>query len=774
MVLDAETMLKRYANADSLLQCAFSTTRIPNSILFPNWIGDTDVFWYERCSKAGREYRMVNARDRSNEPAFDHAALADALARATGSETDKDALPISDISFSDDARSMSFTADKRFWTFDLDASDLSEIDPAPLDEVVSPNGEHIVFVKNHNLWLRDPNDNTERQLTFDGEEHYRYGAVGRAWGSPTVDERKLQAVWSSDSKRILTVQRDTRNVETLPVVHHLPGEGALRPTVDNIKIAYPGDEDVEDYRIVAIDVTDGTVVKARHAKCPTIRNSGGFLSDGLGWWSGTSETAYFVHVDRYYKSAKLVEFDTTNGETRTLFEEVSDTHIQLADNADESPTVLPLPESDELIWYSNRSGWGHLYLYSTVDGSLKRAITSGEWVVRDLVFYSRERREVFLQTSSRRDGVHPHYKDLIKVNIDTGDVTELAVGEYAYSAAHQRSFPTIIAGSFGAAAKLSNAVSPTGDYFVASHSRLDKAPESVLYDETGDVIMRLESADLSELPDGWNWPESVRFMSDDGEHEICGCIYRPSDFSEDKKYPVVSQLFSTPELCWLPEGSFACDGMFGYSFFIGAALAELGFIVVQFAGRGTTGRSKSFLDHSYGDLQRASDLSDHVSGIKRLTEKYPYMDLDRVGVVSDQGGPGGVHGLLEYPDFYKVGVAGTIHDSRLMSATLWGDKYEGPRSARTRTYPEDKVDQLRGKLLLMHSMLDTTTPPASVFRVIQALIDANKDFDMLLLPRVGHGVSNYATRRSWDYLVTHLLGAELPAEYALKGYHWAS
>ena len=149
------------------------------------------------------------------------------------------------------------------------------------------------------------------------------------------------------------------------------------------------------------------------------------------------------------------------------------------------------------------------------------------------------------------------------------------------------------------------------------------------------------------------------------------------------------------------------------------------------------------------------------------------MDLDRVGVASDQGGPGGVHGLLEYPDFYKVGVAGTIHDSRLMSATLWGDKYEGPGDSADRTYPEEKVDQLRGKLLFTHSMLDTTTPPASAFRVIQALIDANKDFDMLLLPRVGHGVSNYATRRSWDYLVTHLLGVEPPCEYDLKGYHWA-
>ena len=773
MSIDVNNMAQRYSNAESLLQGSFSPNKFPNSILFPNWIGESDVFWYERFSATGREYRVVSARDQKNVVAFDHGKLASALADVSGEGVDCEKLPITHVSFQLDPTIVAFQAFKKSWTYKPDMDQLEEVSISSDADSVSPDGKHAVFTKDYNLWLRHMPSGEERQLTFDGEEFFSYATAGRAWGSPMADDNKLQVVWSPNSKQILTVKRDRRKVKSLPVLHNLPKDGELRPKVEYVKIAYPGDDHVEEYKILAIDVATGAIAEAVHDSIAVIRNSGGFFSDNLGWWRKDSKAAYFVDVDRYYKSAKVVEFDLTSGATKTQFEETTDTHLQLSDNADESPSLLPLPESDEIIWYSNCSGWGHLYLYSTEDGALKNKITSGDWVVRDIVHYDKERREIYVQTSSRRKGVRPHNKDLIKVKIDTGNVTELASGKYTYFAAHGRSVVTNMAAFFGAAAVRPNAISPTGNFFVVTRSCLDEAPESILFDKAGTKVMPLECADLSALPDNWRWPESIKVLSDDGETEIDGCVYRPSTFSEDESYPVLSQVFNTPELCWMPEGSFGCDGLGGFPFFVGAALAELGFIVVQFVGRGTTGRSKVFLDGSYGCLEDASTLADHVSGIKQLAEKYPYMDLERVGVISDQGGPGGIQGLLDFPDFYKVGVASTIHDSRVMSAPLWGDKFEGPVASNRRVFPEEKVDQLRGKLFIIHGLLDTTSPPAGAFRVIEALKKANKNFDMLLLPSLGHDISNYATRRSWDYLVTHLLGAEPPHEYPLKGYHWS-
>ena len=772
MLVDRDTVTERYARAETFLQRVFSLKTTPNSILFPKWIGETDTFWYERYSKNGREYRLVDARENTNTEAFDHGNLAFLLAEISGEDVDPNNLPITQVRLQIEPFRVSFRAFDKSWIYKCEVAALEQLSVSTETGLVSPDSAYAVFRKEHDLWLRDIESGEEKPLTFDGEEHFCYGAVGLAWAHPTTDTTKLQAVWSPDSKKILTVQRDSRRVKTLPVLHNLPKDGGIRPTVKNVKVAYPGDEHVEDYRVLAIDVSTGEITEAAHERTPTIRNSGGFFSDNLGWWNDDSKIAYFVHVDRYYKCARLIEFDVTSGATETLFEEKTRTQLQLSDNADESPNVLPMPGTDELIWYSCRSGWAHLYLYNTKNGELKRSITSGEWTVRDIVHYDPKNRDLYLQTSSRQKPCHRNHKDLIKVNIDSAEIRELASPEYTNYAAREGSFPTILATSFGAETGSANAISPSGNFFVVTRSRLDKAPVSILCDAGGREIMQLETADLTDLPDNWRWPESIKTVADDGETEIHGCLYRPSTFSENETYPVLNQVFNSPELPWMPEGSFACDGMFGFSYYVGAALAELGFIVVQFAGRGTTGRSKEFLDASYGWAEDSSNLSDHVAGIKQLAETRPYMDLDRVGIISDQGGPGGVQGLLDYPDFYKVGVTSTIHDSRLMSATMWGDKFEGPIRSEGRVFPEEKADQLRGKLLITHSMLDTTTPPASAFRVIEALKKANKNFDMLFMPCQGHDISNYVTRRSWDYLVTHLLGEEPPHEYPLKGYHW--
>ena len=266
----------------------------------------------------------------------------------------------------------------------------------------------------------------------------------------------------------------------------------------------------------------------------------------------------------------------------------------------------------------------------------------------------------------------------------------------------------------------------------------------------------------------WKFPEPVTLLAADGKTDLYGLLFRPSTFSPDKSYPIVSYGFNTPELPRVPKGSFSNGSACGRYYLEAAALAELGFIVVQIDARGTPYRSKAFQDESYGWAESAGNLDDHVSGIQQLAEQYPFMDLKRVGICSLGGGVGAVQGLLQYPEFFKVGVAGMLHDSRLMAAPMWSDKYEGVQGPDFNyKYPEAYVENLKGKLLLIHGMLDFCTLPANVFRLVDALQKSNKDFDMLLLPSLGHGHSSYPVRRAWDYLVSHLQGITPPKEFNL-------
>ena len=257
-------------------------------------------------------------------------------------------------------------------------------------------------------------------------------------------------------------------------------------------------------------------------------------------------------------------------------------------------------------------------------------------------------------------------------------------------------------------------------------------------------------------------------LAADGKTDIYGLIYRPSDFSPDHSYPVINETFNTPDMPWVPKGSFSNNLIYGKGYLEAAAWAELGFIVVQVDGRGASFRNKAFQDQSYGWIESGSHFDDHVAGIQQLAQRYPYMDLERVGLVSLMGGTGAVQGLLQYPDFYQVGANGMMHDSRLMSTSMWSDKYEGLAGPEPQyRYPEAYADKLQGKLLMVGGMSDYTCTPSNTFRMVEAFQKANKDFDLMLLPNLGHANSGYLTRRAWDYLVKHLLEIEPPQDFKL-------
>lgn len=764
-----EAMDARYDRAATLLRGMHSTELVKNDILFPHWIENSNCFWYQRSLTSGKQYRLVNARTLSNEVAFDHCALGDALADVVGDLVNSEDLPIGQVVIKPSCSQVIFTAFDKRWLFDPIQGNCIEINAMPDSSVKSPDGRQAVFTRGSNLWLYDSISGEERVLTEDGKSDFAYAAEGEGYGASSDPwGKRAQVIWAPDGKRVFSVIRDTRLVKTLPIVHHVPADGSIRPKVDYRKIAFPGDENVPRYHLFIIDVESGNIEYLQYPPIPVLNNGRGFFNDGMGWWSMDSQRVYFVDQTRDYRTIKVVECDIDAGESRVLFMETGKTNLSLAPSIYDSPVFVPIPESNELIWWSERTGWGHLYLYNLETGVLKKTLTNGEWLVRDVLKFDPIRRELFFQAAGREINRDPYYRELCRVNIDSGDITSIISSDHDHFVASRKSLTVFNAKAFGFDVDTTAGLSPDGEYVVVTRSRADELPQSLLFDRNGHQLLDIEPADISALPKDWRWPEPVKLTAADGKTDIYGLVFRPSDFSPEHSYPILVSGHYLPDTTVVAKGSFHNQVFFGTFYFNEMALAELGFIVVQIDGRGTPYRSKEFMDESYGCIFSASNMDDEITGIRQLAKRFAYMDLDRVGVICSIGGPGAVLALLQYPDFYKVGISTVQHDSRLMPCTMLGDKFEGPSGPfGSRPHPEELVTRLKGKLLLMHGMLDPGNPVACLFRLVEALQLANKDFDMISLPQGHHGCSNYQMRRAWDYLVTHLLNKKPPKEFKL-------
>ena len=769
MTEETTTMEARYQRASKLLKGMYTSDLVQNDILFPHWIEQTDCFWYERALKKGKQYRLVDAKAATNSEAFDHQALANALSEKVGQDVSAMNLPLNQVEICLSPRKVLFDAFDKRWAYEEGTESCCEVDAIPESWAISPDGKQAVFTRDFNLWLRDIESGQERALTEDGEENLVYAVEGENYGHSTDPwGRRAQVCWSPDGLSILTILRDTRQVKTLPVVHHVPLDNSLRPKVMNYKIALPGDLHIPKYHLLSIEVATNSSQLAHYPAIPIANNGRGYFNVGMGWWAKDSRRAYFVDQARDYKSIKVIELETKTGDTRNLLLESSKTNASLAPSVYDYPNFLPLPKTGELIWWSERTDWGHLYLYDLETGNLKHQITQGDWLVREVLKVDAERREVFVQTAGRSDGCDPYYRDLCRINIDTGSVKPVASSDHDYFVASEKSLTVFNAKAFGLDVDNTDGISPSGDFAILTRSRADERPVTLLYNRDGNKLADIEKADISALPNDWQWPEPVKLVAADKKTDIYGVVYRPSGFSPDRSYPVLVSGHHMPVTAVVAKGSFKNQSFLGTFYFNEIALAELGFIVVQIDGRGTPYRNKEFMDESYGWVFSASNLEDEIAGISQLAERYSYLDLERVGIISPIGGPGAVIGLLEHPDFYKVGVSTVQHDSRLMPCTMLGDKFEGASGPDKRhRFPEDLAANLKGKLLLMSGMLDPGNPAACMFRLVDALQKANKDFDMLSLPQGHHGSCNYQIRRAWDYLVIHLLGEQPPKEFNL-------
>ena len=760
----SDDMLGRYQRAAEI-QASGAHRWILNNDVVPHWVAGHDAFWYSRETPAGHQFTLVDAATGTKADAFDHERIARELGKKVGKSVDAGDLPLNALRLNMDDGAVRFSAFGKSWRFDRTGT-LSEEAAARGNYAVSPDGKLGVFSKDNNLWLEDLKSGNQTQLTVDGERYYAYGVPPAA--SPTPPPSPT-IVWSPDSKRIFTAQTDDRKVLDLPVIDFAPKDG-VRPKLVEYRAALPGDLNVTTFRLVIIDVADGRQTPVRYQPIPAAHMNDTPMHGNRVWWAGDSKTAFFVDIERGDKAVHVEAVKVETGAVHELFSETSDTYVELESDVYGPAAIRALPQSNQLIWYSERSGWAHLYLYDLTTGKVIRPLTRGDWLVRDILGVDEQHRQVFISLAGRTKANDPYYQEIGRVDLDTGALKILSSSDEAHEVLVSGGISNFTAQleilSGGERAGLQG-MAPSGNYFVETLTRADRPSRTLLRDRDGKLIATIENADAARVPAFWRWPQPVQLTAADGKTQISGLVFRPSNYDRQKKYPVIDYVYGGPQVAYVPKGF--DEG----NYMTVASLAELGFVAVVIDGRGTSQRSREFHVQSYGKYESSSNIEDHIAAIRELAAKDPAIDASRVGITGfSAGGYLTASAMFRHPEFYKVGVAASgNHDQRLFWAT-WGERYEGYpvgdyyQQQANLTY----AGKLTGKLLLIQGLLDTGVHPGQVFQLEQALIGANKNFDILTFPQVQHWVPGYGTRRTWDYFVLNLAGETPPHEFLLKSH----
>jgi dipeptidyl aminopeptidase/acylaminoacyl peptidase len=717
----------------------------------PHWINNGEHFWYRNDNRMGKEFVFVDPMQNIQKPAFDHNKLAAALSAAAGETYEHNKLPFDTFKFIDEGRGIQFDIKDARWICDLvtyKCSKKEEYHKPLAEELISPDGRWVAIARNHNLYIRSIETEEEFQLTSDGEPYYDYASLAESQLTKVTDhlkKRKLPTIglWSPDSKRFLTHKLDQRKVEEIHLLQFSPPEGG-RAVHHSYRCPIAGDKEVPYAELVIFDIEQQKKIKLDSE--PLIVTWHTPIELDMVWWSKDSQSVYFIFEKRGYKEAQLRIADAQTGKTRTIITEKGSTVVELNPILVARPIVRTLDNTKEIIWFSQRDGWSHIYLYDGNIGQLKNQITSGPWVVRDILHIDEEKRQVYFAAAGREQGRDPYYRHLYRINLDGSNIKLLTPED----AEHDVIF------------------SSSGKYFVDNYSRVNTVPRSVLRSSEGKLIRKLEEADIEPLLQmGWKWPEPFQVKARDGVTDIYGAIFRPSTFDPKKKYPVIDAIYPGPQVIRTPK-AFSLDTRQQTQ-----AIAELGFVVVTIDGMGSGLRSKANNDVCYENMGDAGGIEDYIAALKQLAARYPYMDLSRVGIYGHSGGGfASTRAILAYPDFYKVAVSSAgNHDQRGYLA-YWGEKYQGLLKGDNYLNQVNALlaENLKGKLLLVCGDMDDNVPPALTLQLVDALIKANKDFDLLVLPNRNHGHATdpYFTRRRWDYFVKNLLGVEPPKEYKIQ------
>ena len=624
--------------------------------------------------------------------------------------------------------------------------------PAPAkDAVLSPDGVWEAFTRDHDVWLRSVATGEERAITTDGEDKNDYGnpLLSPLTTGDIADPPPPSISWSPDSSKLLFCRVDQREAPQFHLVQSVPKDGSIRPLLHSYAYPLPGDEVVPLARLVCADLDAGSVTAVNIDPIEVQYHGPPVYGDGL-WWSADSATIYFVRQGRGYFRIDLSIIDATTGAARSAISEESSTGIDPSVWRGTS-NVRIFADGSRVVWYSQRDGWGHLYLYDADSGSLIRQLTSGSYEVSNVEYVDEAAGLVYFTAMGRESDRDPYYGHLYRVSLEGGE-PELLTPEDADHSVH---------------------LAPGGGCFIDNYSTLDQAPMILLRAADGSIICELERTDISALEaTGWQKPERFKAKARDGSSDIYGVIFRPSDLDAEAQYPVVDYIYGGPQAIQAPAAFADAAREREKNFWEAQSLAELGFVVVMIDGLGMPGRSKAHHDHSYRNLPD-NGLPDHISAIRQLADRFDYLDISRVGIFGHSaGGYASCRAMFTYPDFYKVAVSSAgNHDHRLDKAT-WVERYMGLPVAEHYVFSanQNHAQNLQGKLLLIHGDMDENVHVASTMVVVDALIKANKDFDLLIMPNQPHSSTHhpYFVRRRWDYFVRHLLGVDPPVGFQIQ------
>lgn len=715
-----------------------------------------DRLIYRSHTEEGNFYFLANPSIGQKNRAFDHQRLADTLSEITGREMDAADLPIRSVQLISDGKQIKYQVGGQHYVTNLESYETKKVAArAKRNEILSPDGKKAAYIKDYNLWIRNTETGKRTQLTTDGEQYYGYATNNAGW----IKSDTPVLLWGPNSEKIATFKHDSRGVGEMYLYNTKVGHSDLK----RWKYPMPGDSTVFKIERVVVHLPQDQ----KKAKVVQLDMEPDFhrstISDHVADWDGTfldvewsddGSRLAFVSSSRNHQVAQLRVADPNTGDVRDVLREETDTYFE---SGYSQVSWRFLENTNEVLWFSERDNWGHLYLYDLDSGKLKHQITSGDWRVLDVQFVDEENRTIYFTGAGRMDG-NPYYHYLYKINMDGSGLQNLTPEK----ANHEINW------------------AQSQNYFTDTYSTPNTPPVSVIRNKKGDQVMKLEKGDISPLKaDGWVAPEPFTVKARDGETDLYGLMYKPSNFDPKKDYPVLNYLYPGPQTGSVGSRSFSSSRSDKQ------AVAELGFIVVEVDAMGTPGRSKSFHDAYYGDMGD-NGLPDQVATIRQLAERHSWMDTTRVGIWGHSGGGfASTRAILDYPDFYKVAVSGAgNHDNRNYEAD-WGEKWHGllkendnvdkdklERYEQGDNYDKQanelKVENLKGKLLIAHGLMDDNVPPTNTLLVVDALIRANKDFDMLVIPNASHGFGygrDYFMNRRWDYFVKHLKGVEPPSDF---------
>ena len=719
-----------YQRAVSFLWDNLDNQKVFNLGITPHWFSDSTGFWYLSTGRDGKTFRKVTFNPPGKTELFDHERLAKTLSEELGGVVRPDSLLFNSVEYiyMDTLR---FKVKEKLYQLDLDTyileivQEVKEMERTP-NEAVSPDSNWIAYTDSFNLYIRSVDSSVIRQLSFAGRKNYEYASY-YGWydlmeGEGGDRQERFDVTWSPDSRWIQTYICDTRSAQKMYLLDWSV-DTLYRPRLLSYYRGSPGYTSMIYMLPVLFNIATGEEVipdlpRATHINPVSFR------------WSEDTNLIYANYAERGYQKEYLLKIDLTDGIVTPLFTDSSQTNI---DNF----AYWLAEKAGKVIVASERSGWRQLYTVDLEDHSIQ-PIVQGDYYIHDLLYIDQESETLFFTAAGKEEGRNPYHQHLYSASLDGGDPIILTPED----AHHRISF------------------SPDKRYFVDTYSTAAYPERTRLREtKTGELLLEISKADITDLVAmNWSPPELFTAIGRDGQTTIYGALWKPTNFDPEEKYPIIDHSYTGPHTQMFPR-------YFSRVLSINnQALAELGFVVVMVDGMGTSGRSRSFHDVSYKNM--GMNLLDHVLAIRQLAEQYLWIDTTRVGIFGrSAGGYDAAHAMLQFPDFYKVAVSTSAdHDFRMEKA-WWPEMYMG--------WPVDSTyhlvsnitmaPNLKGKLLLIHGGLDNNVNGSATFKLAEALIKADKDFDMLIVPSQGHSYkgnyAEYVVKRRWNYFVEHLLGA---------------